>query len=152
MQMLKLLVGCVIAVAAIGFYRNWFSLDSQKSRITSEAVDLRVGLDRAKLKTDVQLVRAKVQQAIEANRPSGKTLQGVVEAVDGDRGTIRLRTDEPAATVTVHMTADSRAWAGDTPIEWKVLQVGDRVTVVYADENGSPRMTALRVTVSPAHF
>lgn len=105
------------------------------------------------MKTDVQLVRAKVQQAIEASRSSGKTLQGVVEAVDRDRGTIRLRTDEPAATaVTVHMTADSQARAGDTPVEWKVLQVGDRVTIVCAEDDGSPRMTALRVTVSPARF
>jgi hypothetical protein len=63
--LLKVLVVLVICVAAIGFYRGWFSLSSSRPGPQGEKVnvDVHVSMDKGKMKSDVQKAEGQVKKA-----------------------------------------------------------------------------------------
>ncbi len=65
-NLIKLMLILCIAVAAIGFYRGWFSLSTHRRDADSDKVNLNVdvSVDKGKVKSDVKKAEAKVEEEV----------------------------------------------------------------------------------------
>jgi len=64
------LIGLLILVVGLGFYRGWFALSSQSRDAESNKVDINLTVDRAKVKKDVEEVKDKTKEL--ANKTTGE--------------------------------------------------------------------------------
>ncbi|MEQ9409801.1 MAG: hypothetical protein RIK87_18845 [Fuerstiella sp.] len=61
-RLFTFLVILVLCVAAIGFYRNWFTVSSASSDTNNHKVDVKLTVDPDKIEADADAVKEKAQE------------------------------------------------------------------------------------------
>lgn len=125
-----LVIVLVVALAALGFYRGWFSLSTADDLRRDEFnVDLKV--DKGKMHADVESARSSARGLAENAKKAVKdgtkteTVQGVVTEISRDQLTVK-RADDTEVTI-VRKAVESEARAGDHVSVACVTEEGRRV-------------------------
>jgi len=75
-RLFAFLIGVVLCVVAIGFYRSWFAVSSQSPNAESHQVDINLTVDPDKVKADAEIVKDKAAEL------TGRATEKAHELVD----------------------------------------------------------------------
>jgi hypothetical protein len=133
--MKRLLIVLVLVVAAgvgLGFYQGWFHLGSDnadgKSNVTLTVDTEKFQEDRKSAQEKAQDVGNKIKDKVAG--PSGKTMDGTVVSLSGDKLTIMTKEGKEhghALAANVNVTCDGKACAATD------LKAGMRIRVTTSD-------------------
>ena len=122
------------AVAEVGYYRNWFNVDTQNNNGQSE-ITLKV--DKNKIKDDANKTVETTRQAVENAKKNAKellnreTVKGSLTAVANDTITITPKEGEP---LTIRIVEQTILKENDRKISMSDLTSGQIVEVIYVTE------------------
>lgn len=122
------------AVAGVGYYRNWFNVDTQNNNGQSE-ITLKV--DKNKIKDDANKTVETTRQAVENAKKNAKellnreTVKGSLTAVANDTITVTPKEGEP---LTIRIVEQTILKENDRKISMSDLTSGQIVEVIYVTE------------------
>jgi hypothetical protein len=151
----RFVLGLVVLVAiavGVGFYLGWFDFSARRDAQKDE-VNLKVGVDVGRIKSDTAAAKEKVKDFGESVKDkfqrssTHQSAKGTVDSVNATDSWFKLTTtDDKSLTIDVEPTSQVRL--RDDAIPLKDLRAGDRVAVDYEVKDG--KTVAQKVTVERA--
>lgn len=132
MRFFVFLIVVVIIVMGIGLYRGWFSFTTSHDAPDDGKFGVKVEVDTGKIKADANVAKKKAQEFGESFK-SSKTMHGTL--VKTESGQLSVK-DEANNNVVFDMQPTSKVQLKSMDVPLTQLQAGDRVTVVYHEEDG----------------
>jgi Cu/Ag efflux protein CusF len=155
--LLTALLVVFLVVLGLGLYLDWFHFSLRRNpesdRVNGVSFDVnreRMARDAARVGEGVRDFGKRVQQTAHqaANEEAGRTqqAQGRVTGVDESARRLTIATADNAP-LTLDTRSATKIRRNEVEVNLNGLVVGDRVQVVYADENG--KHVARTITVVP---
>jgi Cu/Ag efflux protein CusF len=153
--MISLLLLAAVGVG-IAIYANWVYFSKEES---ADRTQVRMDIDKEKIKKDVATVEKKADQLKEEARDlkdkfarndhqeqevRSETVTGKIIVADPEKKQVTVATSDNK-TLTMAMTADTQIRLGDKDAKLSDLKAGQQVTCVHASKNGQDVCRSLTV-------
>jgi hypothetical protein len=135
------LIVLFVALAALGYYRNWFTISTNSAGADNHKVGVNVEVDPAKIKGDTEAAGERVKtlgQSVHKNLTAlagGETVKGALVHVEESKRQLTVATADKKE-VLISIEDSSILKKKDKAIHLEDLKSGDSVTVVYEVSHG----------------
>jgi len=136
-----LVVALVVGTGAAWWF-GWWNV-STASNVGNGKSEVRLTVDKDKVKHDVATAEDKVKAEVQALKPGhnepakaltpGQPVQGTIRTIDASHQSLTVMSDKNEE-VTVRTDADTRIRVRDKDAAFLDLKIGDRAAVTYGSE------------------
>lgn len=131
MRALGVLFVVVLVVAAFGWFRGWYRVETSSAGERDE-VALRV--DRDRIEDDARRAKAKIEALVDDEGDGWDGLAADVVSVDPPARELGVRVE--GTTVVLSVAADAAVLVDGRPVTLDAVRVGDAVRVTTERQNG----------------
>jgi len=129
-----------LVVAGVAWWQGWLTVARTDVPNNDDQVEVKVGVDREKFREDISRLDKEANETIERQATELKetvreaveteVVEGKISSIDSASRQVVVELPE-AKTLQAHLAVDAQIRAGDEPLAFDQLRVGDRVVVTY---------------------